>query len=204
MAGAREADRPGAADKSQVRRERSCSSSPPPVAKPPPLRPISRSSRLRADPSRSWPLSARASGRDLAGGARRFMIGRHDRRRNRRPLRPGSPRSASRARRKRRCIEGFCERAVAAGLPLARVIVFIDTLHPDPRGARVPLGARQAGSDRHRIRAHARKAKPPSAGDASPFYRMLERDESLLPLAHRRRRPTAEFPNLRRIWRSGR
>jgi adenylate cyclase len=30
-------------------------------------------------------------------------------------------------------IEGFCGRAVAAGLPLARTIVFIDTLHPFTR-----------------------------------------------------------------------
>jgi adenylate cyclase len=31
-------------------------------------------------------------------------------------------------------IEGFCGRAVAAGLPLARTIVFIDTLHPIHEG----------------------------------------------------------------------
>src|SRR5271167_2163166 len=27
-------------------------------------------------------------------------------------------------------VEGFCDRALAAGLPLARAAVFIDTLHP--------------------------------------------------------------------------
>ena len=31
-------------------------------------------------------------------------------------------------------IEGFCGRAVASGLPLARAIVFIDTLHPIHEG----------------------------------------------------------------------
>ena len=31
-------------------------------------------------------------------------------------------------------IEGFCGRAIAAGLPLARAIVFIDTLHPVHEG----------------------------------------------------------------------
>jgi adenylate cyclase len=31
-------------------------------------------------------------------------------------------------------VEGFCQRAVAAGLPLARLIVFIDTLHPIHEG----------------------------------------------------------------------
>ena len=31
-------------------------------------------------------------------------------------------------------VEGFCEQAVAAGLPLARVVVFIDTLHPIHEG----------------------------------------------------------------------
>ncbi len=31
-------------------------------------------------------------------------------------------------------VEGFCRRAFAAGLPLARAIVFIDTLHPIHEG----------------------------------------------------------------------
>ena len=31
-------------------------------------------------------------------------------------------------------VEGFCGRAVAVGLPLARAIVFIDTLHPIHEG----------------------------------------------------------------------
>jgi adenylate cyclase len=31
-------------------------------------------------------------------------------------------------------LHGFCERAVAAGLPLARAIVLIDTLHPVHEG----------------------------------------------------------------------
>jgi adenylate cyclase len=31
-------------------------------------------------------------------------------------------------------VEGFCRQAVAAGLPLVRAIVFIDTLHPVHEG----------------------------------------------------------------------
>jgi adenylate cyclase len=31
-------------------------------------------------------------------------------------------------------VSGFCERCVAAGLPLARTVVFIDTLHPVHEG----------------------------------------------------------------------
>ena len=31
-------------------------------------------------------------------------------------------------------VEGFCQRAVSAGLPLVRAIVFIDTLHPIHEG----------------------------------------------------------------------
>ena len=31
-------------------------------------------------------------------------------------------------------LRGFCERAVAAGLPLARAVVLIDTLHPVHEG----------------------------------------------------------------------
>src|SRR6516164_1545048 len=31
-------------------------------------------------------------------------------------------------------VPGFCERCIAAGLPLARAVVFIDTLHPVHEG----------------------------------------------------------------------
>jgi adenylate cyclase len=31
-------------------------------------------------------------------------------------------------------VSGFCERCVAAGLPLSRALIFIDTLHPVHEG----------------------------------------------------------------------
>ena len=37
-------------------------------------------------------------------------------------------------------VSGFCERCVAAGLPLARTTVFIDTLHPVHEGRLVRWG----------------------------------------------------------------
>jgi adenylate cyclase len=37
-------------------------------------------------------------------------------------------------------VSGFCERFVAAGLPLARTVVFIDTLHPIHEGRTIPVG----------------------------------------------------------------
>src|SRR5215475_3535397 len=37
-------------------------------------------------------------------------------------------------------VSGFCERAVAAGLPLSRALMFIDTLHPVYEGRLVRWG----------------------------------------------------------------
>jgi hypothetical protein len=37
-------------------------------------------------------------------------------------------------------VSGFCERAVAAGLPLSRALVFIDTLHPVYEGRVIRWG----------------------------------------------------------------
>ena len=38
-------------------------------------------------------------------------------------------------------VSGFCERAVAAGLPLSRALMFIDTLHPVDEGRMVRSAA---------------------------------------------------------------
>jgi adenylate cyclase len=76
-------------------------------------------------------------------------------------------------------LDGFCQRALAAGLPLARAIMFIDTLHPIHEG-RIFRWEREKpevtiteygpsnteGESRERWR-------------ASPFFRMLEDGESL-------------------------
>jgi hypothetical protein len=60
-------------------------------------------------------------------------------------------------------IEGFCGRAVAAGLPLARAIVFVDTLHPIYEGW-VFRWERDKPRRPSPNMGEARKARPPSAG----------------------------------------
>src|SRR4051794_6556452 len=88
-------------------------------------------------------------------------------------------------------VNGFCDRCVAAGLPLGRVHVFIDTLHPVHEGrlfrwgitaaesALVEYGRTSAeglsasGSDPEHMAAAQRWKQ-------SPFYRMLQTGDSLL------------------------
>ena len=60
-------------------------------------------------------------------------------------------------------IEGFCGRVVTAGLPLARAIVFIDTLHPIHEG-QVFRWERDKLATTAQIMGGARKARRPSAG----------------------------------------
>jgi adenylate cyclase len=89
-------------------------------------------------------------------------------------------------------LEGFCSRVVAAGLPLARVILFIDTLHPIHEG-------RAFRWERDKPEATLTEYGRTADGEAaerwrtSPFFRMLTDGESLL----RRRVPSEgdlEFP----------
>ena len=88
-------------------------------------------------------------------------------------------------------VNGFCERCVAAGLPLGRAQVFIDTLHPVHEGRLFrwrdnatesplleygrtsPDAVSAAGADAEQAQATAR-------WQASPFYRMLQTGEMLL------------------------
>ena len=88
-------------------------------------------------------------------------------------------------------VSGFCERCVAAGLPLARSQVFIDTLHPVHEGRLFRWGQSQdeaplleygrtnldalaaSGSDPKEVESAERWRK-------SPFYRMLQTGESVL------------------------
>ena len=95
-------------------------------------------------------------------------------------------------------VSGFCDRCVAAGLPLARTVLFIDTLHPVHEGrlfrwgfdsTQAPLveygrtspdGLAASGFDPKDVQAAARWRN-------SPFYRMLQTGDSLL----RRRLNTA-------------
>ena len=98
-------------------------------------------------------------------------------------------------------IEGFCSRAVAAGLPFARAIVFIDTLHPIHEG-------RAFRWERDKSEATVSEYGRSTEGEAaerwrrSPHYRLLETGESLM-----RRRVTAEtereFALFPALWEAG-
>jgi len=107
-------------------------------------------------------------------------------------------------------VSGFCERAVASGLPISRALLFIDTLHPVYEGRLVrwghdpskPViqeygrtGSPGGATDRHLSSGVEQQTDTAARWRASPFFRMLETGESLL-----RRRVTAdseaEFPVL--------
>jgi adenylate cyclase len=88
-------------------------------------------------------------------------------------------------------VSSFCDRCVAAGLPLARTVVFIDTLHPVHEGRLYrwgfgptesplleygrtsPDGLAATGSNPKDVQAAERWRH-------SPFYRMLQTGDSLL------------------------
>ena len=88
-------------------------------------------------------------------------------------------------------VSGFCDRCVAAGLPLDRAHVFIDTLHPVHEGRLFrwghsldksalleygrtsPDALAASGSDPKEVAAAERWRR-------SPFYRMLQTGDSLL------------------------
>ena len=94
-------------------------------------------------------------------------------------------------------VDGFCERCVAAGLPVGRAHLFIDTLHPVHEGRLFRWGQ---GATESALTEYGRTspvqaigAETPANTDAdrgwlnSPFYRMLQTGDSLL-----RRKLTAE------------
>ena len=104
-------------------------------------------------------------------------------------------------------VNGFCERAVAAGVPISRALLLVDTLHPIYEGRLVRWGY---GPSEPAVRDYGRTHLPEGTADrhllaeqseqiarwrASPFFRMLQTGESWL-----RRRVTseseAEFPVL--------
>src|SRR5262245_31587095 len=97
-------------------------------------------------------------------------------------------------------LTGFCERAIAAGLPLARASVLIDTLHPVHEG-RVFVWERDKDAIAPRDYGRTRGSNIDERWRRSPFYRLLETGNSFL-----RRRLTAEgaaefsiFPDLRAV-----
>jgi len=91
-------------------------------------------------------------------------------------------------------VEGFCNRGVAGGLPLARVMVLIDTLHPIHEG-------RAFRWEREKPEATLTEYGRTAEGEAaerwrtSPLYRLLMSGESLLRL-RLTAETEAEFPSL--------
>jgi len=92
-------------------------------------------------------------------------------------------------------VDGFCERCVTAGLPVARAHVFIDTLHPVHEGRLFRWGH---APNELALQEYGRTGPVQGGGTAedtlaaerwqnSPFYRMLQTGDSLL-----RRRVNAE------------
>jgi adenylate cyclase len=90
-------------------------------------------------------------------------------------------------------VSGFCERCVAAGLPLARVLVLIDTLHPVHEGRVLRWGygpTEPSLVDYGRTSPDALAASGSSPEDVeaaerwrrSPFYKMLQTGDSYLRL----------------------
>ena len=91
-------------------------------------------------------------------------------------------------------LAGFCERLVAAGLPITRAQALIDTLHPVYEG-RVFSWHATEGKATPREYGSSSEGEAAQRWLASPFYRLVQSGESLL----RRRvdaQSVAEFPIL--------
>src|SRR4051794_14926782 len=88
-------------------------------------------------------------------------------------------------------LRGFCESASAAGLPLARALVLIDTLHPVYEG-RVFRWHRDPVPDEPTVVEYGRTSEGGETAEGwrrSPFYRLLETGGAAL-----RRRPAPGDP----------
>jgi adenylate cyclase len=83
-------------------------------------------------------------------------------------------------------VHGFCERAIAAGLPIGRAIMFIDTLHPVHEGRLFRWGhdpSEPLVQEYGRTGPASAPATDPDVNERwrrSPFVRMLQTGESLL------------------------
>jgi adenylate cyclase len=91
-------------------------------------------------------------------------------------------------------VEGFCRRALAAGLPLARAIAIIDTLHPIHEG-RASRWDRDTGETKLEEYGSSDEGEVAKRWRGSPLYRLWRSGESLLRV---RITPEsiAEFPTL--------
>jgi adenylate cyclase len=89
-------------------------------------------------------------------------------------------------------LRGFCERALAAGIPLARATFGIDTLHPE-LDARIFYWRRNAERPISTDYVPADRANARDLWLGSPFYRLLQSGERLLRLRPAET-PRGEFP----------
>jgi len=83
-------------------------------------------------------------------------------------------------------LSGFCERAVAAGIPLAKAVLIVDTLHPIHEGR---VFRWQLGSHESTLQEYGRtnEGAAAAAWQSSPFYHLVQSGEPFL-----RRRLTAD------------
>ena len=95
------------------------------------------------------------------------------------PSPSGSPRRASPAAPSRRCSPGFCERLVAAGVPLAGGLVIIDTLHPIHEGHATRW---RRDTPETTLTGYGRTSEGEAAENwrRSTFYRLIETGELML------------------------
>jgi adenylate cyclase len=95
-------------------------------------------------------------------------------------------------------IGGFCDRLSALGLPLVRVVAFIDTLHPvyEGRAFRWDRGTSGATPTDYGRTTDGEAAE---RWRASPFYRLLQSGESLLRRRFAPGESTKEFVSFRGI-----
>src|SRR3954447_17678787 len=101
-------------------------------------------------------------------------------------------------------LRGFCERAVAAGLPLARAIVLVDTLHPVHEG-HVFHWRRDPMPDERTVLEYGRTIEGSEHAESwrrSPFYHLLETGGSALRRNLARSDP-ADFPILEQLRSEG-
>ena len=87
-------------------------------------------------------------------------------------------------------LEGFCRRAVAGGLPIARAGIIIDTLHPIHEGRVFRWRSDDSGEPELLEYGPTNEGEVAASWQASPFFRMLQDGSSVL----RRRLFTAETP----------
>src|SRR5436190_16809777 len=78
-------------------------------------------------------------------------------------------------------VDGFCRRAIVAGLPIARSAVIIDTLHPVHEG-RAVRWRRDAGDDAPEFLEYGSTNEGVAAESwrSSPFFSLLENGGSVL------------------------